>query len=79
MYTRYVLTIKFVGGEQKEFTLTEPHKLSPDNMRPVALTYKDANDLLHNIPFSSMLDFWFSVEDYKKCEAAQVVKKTTGG
>jgi len=65
----YVLNIKFINGEEKELVLSAPHTLTPDNSRPAALVYKDAAGLLHNIPFTSIMDFWFSVEAYTKCEA----------
>lgn len=64
----YTLNLKFVNGETKTIALNNPHRLSPDNLRPHAMTYMDDAGNMHNIPFSSLLDFWFSIQEYNECE-----------
>ena len=62
----YSLYLKFISGEEKEVILENPHKLIPDQNRPHALTYV-ADGFLHNIPFSSLADFWFDPAKYNEC------------
>jgi len=62
----YSLYLKFIDGREKEVILENPHKLIPDTIRPHALTYT-LNGYNHNIPFSSLADFWFDPAKYNEC------------
>lgn len=63
----YTLCIKFVNGDSLEVVLDKSHKLVPNNVQPHALVYTHG-DYLHNIPFSSIVDFWFNPVDYNEVE-----------
>jgi len=63
----YTLNIKFVNGETSEIILDKPHRLVPSNAQPHALVYMQQN-ILHNLPFSSIMDFWFNPVDYNEVE-----------
>ena len=77
--SQYTLFIRFVTGETSEILLHTPHKLVPDQVKPLALVYNDGEGYLHNIPFSSILDFWFNVEDYNDCESGATNQQPTPG
>ena len=64
----YTLNIKYVDGSKEEISLTSPHQLVPDNKAPHVLVYSDKDGCMHNVPFSSIVDFWFMPEDYNDCE-----------
>ena len=66
----YTLNISFVSGNTVELTLDKPHRLVPDPTRPHALVYTDSDNMTHNIPFTSIEDFWFNPELYNQCEEA---------
>jgi len=68
---QYKLHIRFVNGNEEVLELTNPHRLIPDNVRPHALVYTDVENFVHNIPFSSILDFWFKIEEFNACERSQ--------
>ena len=67
----YELHLVYVNGTERVLTLDTPHRLVPDTMKPHALTYED-DGKMHNIPFSSILDFWFSAKDYNQCDKQTV-------
>ena len=62
----YLLTIEFNNGTTKEVRLSEVHRLTPDGLNPVALVYTDRDGLMHNIPFTSMKEFYFDPSEYAK-------------
>ena len=63
---QYILTIVFLNGDRKEISLETPHELQPEPRSPHALAYKDRDGDIHNIPWTSMLEFHFNPEDYMK-------------
>ena len=69
--TTYKLFLRLVSlPTPVEVTLDSPHKLVPDNIRPSALVYTDPiTGDTHNIPFSSIVDFWFNPSEYNACVA----------
>jgi len=70
----YILHLAFVSGRQQDIELTNVHRLVPDPARPHALVYY-LDRMAHNIPFSSLEDFWFDPDAYNSVEK-QTVPKT---
>lgn len=68
---QYLLTIVFTNGDQKEVMLSTPHELQPDGRNPFALSYKDRDGILHNLPWNGIREFYFSPEDYMKVRQDQ--------
>ena len=66
----YMLVIEFVNGTKRELMLKIPHQLVPNQATPSAVTYQDG-DIIHNIPFSSILDFSFDPKAYMEVEQLQ--------
>lgn len=66
----YVLTIVLINGQQREIFLKTPHELVPAANDPKAISWKDRDGLIHNIPWTSILEFYFSPEDYNDCRNA---------
>jgi len=75
METSYLLTVVFTNGDRKEIKLDTPHRLEPNPQHPSALTYIDRDGMLHNLPWSGIREFWFSIDEYNACRNANVVQK----
>jgi len=62
----YTLTLIFLDGDKVEIVLDKPHRLA--SSPTPALTYEDAEGNFHNIPLSSLKDFFFHPMNYRLCE-----------
>lgn len=71
---QYILTIILINGEQRELLLDEPHEIVPANNEPKALAWRDRDNILHNVPWTSILEFYFSPDEYNACRVAWMNK-----
>ena len=67
----YILTLKTIDNNQREILLESPHEIVPSPADPKAVSWRDRDGNLHNVPWSSILEFYFSPQDYKKCRSEQ--------
>ena len=65
----YTLFLVFSDGSQKEMVLEKPHNLVSNPV--AAIVYDDAEGRTHNIPLSSLRDFYFHSENYNMCSRQQ--------
>ena len=63
----YSLFLVYLDGEEKKVVLSKPHTLA--TTPTAALVYEDAEGNVHNIPLSSLKDFYFNPRNYNLCEA----------
>ena len=66
----YMLSLRFTSGQKQDIMLEKPHQLTPDTLRPHALVYEDDAGMVHNIPFSSLDEFYFDPKMYNQCGAS---------
>lgn len=59
----YTLDLTLANGDKKSIQLEYQHQLTPDNVRPYALVYW-IGDTTFNVPFSSIIEFSFSENEY---------------
>jgi len=62
----YTITLVFLDGSKQEIILSKPHRLATNPT--AAITYEDAEGNSHNIPLSSLRDFFFHPINYRLCE-----------
>ena len=62
----YTLTLIFLDGSKEELTLGKPHRLATNPA--AAITYEDGEGNFHNVPLSSLRDFYFHPTNYRLCE-----------
>jgi hypothetical protein len=68
----YVLTLILINGQQRELLLDKPHVLVPSPNDPKAVSWTDRDGLIHNVPWSSIIELYFSPEDFNACRLASL-------